>query len=174
MTTLIQESMTNLQSGSDVGHSARARVHRGLVTAAVACALSFGLVPNIGAAKLACKPDLYVKNEKSRAIKVIAFEYKVEEKNQEGEMEKKDYREGLANKKLAPGETEDWPSQKLQNVAEFNPVLAIRVEYRNDTSGEKKRSDPWGPKYWSKWRYFRIGDCENGRDYEVTVYEADQ
>ena len=47
----------------------------------------------------------------------------------------------------------------------------IRIEYRNDTSGEGKIiSDPWGPAVKTIWFTTEVeGDCKNDRTYELRI-----
>jgi hypothetical protein len=160
MNRIVKDFVANVGFRSKVSHSMIRRACSGLVTAVIALAVSFSSPTDVGAAKLACKPDVKVKNKESRAIKVLRFGYKAD-----GE----DRAEGLDNKKLAPGEEETWKTQKLQHVAEGNPILEIRIEYRRDTSGDGKGiSDPWGKATWTEW-YPQTGDCTDGRDYQVEV-----
>jgi len=134
----------------------------------VALALSFGTTSQVNAAKLACKPDIKVKNEKPWAIKVLSIDYKHKvNENAKEEIDK----EGLANKKLSRNETEEWKNQKLQHVAEGNPITAIRVEYRDDTSGKGKPSDPWGEARKTVF-YTQTGNCTNSTTYTITVEET--
>lgn len=140
--------------------TAMSRVCRGLSAAVIAVPLVAGIGSMADAAKLACKPDVQVTNGKTKAIKVLRFGYK--------DADGKDRTEGLDNKKLASGEEETWKNQKLQHVAEGNPISDIRIEYRDDTSGEGKPSDPWGPAKWTAW-YTQTGDCTDSRVYKVEV-----
>jgi len=133
---------------------------RVLVATALTCAASLGLAGNVHAANLACKPDVKVTNNKPSAIKVLRFGYK----DASGAISM----EGLDNKKLSKNETEEWKSQKLQDVAEGTVVSAIRVEYKNDTSGQGSPSDPWSSATWTIW-YTQTGDCTNSRTYTVKV-----
>lgn len=134
----------------------------GIVTGAVALTLSFGLVSHAGTGKLACKPDIKVTNTKVRAIKVLRFGYK--------DRDGKDQNEGLANKVLEPGETETWKKQKLQDLAEDTVSDKIRVEYRDDTSGKRKPSDPWGKADWSAW-LDQTQACDNSKAYWIKIEE---
>jgi len=134
----------------------------GIVTGAVALTLSFGMVSHAGTGKLACNTDVKVTNSKVRAIKVLRFGYK--------DRDYKDQNEGLANKVLEPGETETWKKQKLQEIAEGIVSKKIRVEYRNDTSGKSKPSDPWGKATWSAW-LDRTEACDDKTPYWIKIEE---
>jgi len=141
------------------------RAGRALVAAAATLAASLAMVlaapSSAGAKSLACNIKLLVKNGKARAIKVTRFAYK--------DAGGKDYNEGLANKKLSPGEEEHWDNQRLENVAEGNQVAAIRVEYEDDTSGEGGwPGSPWGKAKWSTW-VSQSGDCKDDRAYTFEV-----
>ena len=161
MNRVAKESVSCHHIRSQVSRSMNVRLCSGLITAVVTLVMSFGFAPNAGAATLACKPDVKVKNKESRAIKVLRFGYR--------DANGKDQTEGLDNRKLAPEEEETWKSQKLQHIAEGNPISEIRIEYRRDTSGEGKgSSDPWGKATWTDW-YPQTGDCTDSKDYKVEV-----
>ncbi len=133
-----------------------------IITGAVALTLSFSMGSHAGTGKLACKPDIKVTNSKVRAIKVLRFGYK--------DRAGKEQIEGLANKVLEPGETETWKKQKLQDLAEDTLSEKIRVEYRNDTSGKSKPSDPWGKADWSAW-LDRTEACDDKTPYWIKIEE---
>ncbi|MDH4080638.1 MAG: hypothetical protein OEU68_12565 [Nitrospira sp.] len=141
---------------------ARCLLGCGIVTGAVALTLSFGMVSHAGTGKLACKPDIKVTNAKVRAIKVLRFGYK--------DRTGKDQNEGLANKVLEPGETETWKKQKLQDLAEDTVSERIRVEFKDDTSGKSKPSDPWGKAAWSAW-LDRTEACDDKTPYWIKIEE---
>ena len=139
-------------------HTARTRTvarraHRGGIILATLALLA---ATNAGAASLACKPDIKFKNLRATALKVVQFGYK----DEDGDV----HSEGLANKKLARDEDHTWNNQKLQHVAEGNPVTAIRFRLRDDTSGQSSPSSPWGNRYWTMW-YTRSGDCTDSTTY---------
>ena len=117
--------------------------HRGaLIAVAAALAMSFGAIPQASADNLKCKIDVYTMNRKPASIKVIRFEYTVLGKT---------YTEGLANKRVAPGEEVDWDKVSLQHAAIGNVITSTRVEYKDDTSGVGSPiGDPYGPPKWSK------------------------
>ena len=163
MNTFTKESGVNVHCCSAGGHPAGARMSSVLFAMAVVVAVSFGIAPDTGAANLACKPDIEVTNLNDKAIKVLRFQYK--------DGGGGNHTEGLGNKKLSPGETETWKSQKLQDVAEGNRIQEIRVEYRNDASGQSEPiSDPWGPAEWTAW-FPQTGDCKDYTDYHIKVRE---
>ena len=116
--------------------------HRGALVAIVAAlAVSFGATPQAGAADLTCKPDVFAKNRKAASIKVTRFEYTVLGRT---------YTEGLANKRLAPGEEVDWDKVRLQHAAIGNVITSTRIEYKDDTGGVGSPiGDPYGPPRWS-------------------------
>src|SRR5262245_52323516 len=107
-------------------------VRSALFGVAAVFATSLAIAPAAHANKLACDATLEVINKKPTAIKVLSFHYVAGRKEQN---------EGLANRKLAPGEKEEWKNQKLQNVATGNPITSAWVEYRDDTSGKSSLSD---------------------------------
>jgi len=74
----------------------------------------------------------------------------------------------VTNRKLSDDESHTWKSQKLGNASEGTAITAIRVEYRDDTSGEKSPSDPWGQARWSGWET-RSGDCTDSTTYSLEV-----
>jgi hypothetical protein len=132
---------------------------RALFGFAAVFAASFAVVPAANAAKLACNPTVEVVNKKPIAIKVLSFHYVAGGEKRH---------EGLANRKLAPGEKEQWKNQKLQHVAEDNPITSAWVEYREDTSGKSNPSDPWGSRQESH-HDTHTGDCKDGRTYTLVV-----
>lgn len=151
----------SVASGFNLGHQVHARVFRGAVMAILGLALSFGVVANAGAANLACKPSFEITNGKDTAVKVLALYYT--------DGNGSDYKEGLDNKKLSGGEKETWKSVKLQHMAEGNPIGSIRVEYRNDTSGQGAPSSPWGEAVKTVWFKQDGTDCTDGKTYEITI-----
>jgi hypothetical protein len=46
-----------------------------------------------------------------------------------------EFSESLVNKRLAPNETENWPSQTLRHAATGIVITSSRVEFKNDNSG---------------------------------------
>ncbi len=114
------------------------RIHRRTLAAlATALATSFGAISPADAANIECKPNVRVTNKKGASIKVLKLEYTVLGKA---------YNEGLANKRLAPNETENWPGQKLGHAATGIVVSSTRVEYKDDNSGA---GDGYGAPHWS-------------------------
>jgi hypothetical protein len=120
------------------GGTRKIRLSAGLA-AAVALSLQLGFAPDAGAKDLTCHKDITVIDNKPTAVKVLRFMYKTDS------AQKDFYYEGLANKKLSHGESHTWKNQKLGDVASGNPITEVGVEYRDDTSGQKNPSDPWGP-----------------------------
>jgi hypothetical protein len=114
--------------------------------------------PSASAANLKCKPTVKATNNKQAAIKVTKFKYKVAGGNEI-------YTEGLVNKRLAPGETEDWPSQTLGHAATGVVVSSHAVEYKNDNSGA---GDGWGPPQTSAW-ITRTYTCNDNHTYPTDV-----
>lgn len=141
-----------------------AQRRRTLCTVAAALAVSFGALSQAHAANLACKPDIFAKNRKAAAIKVVGFEYTTKAT---GEGSKSDpWRESLSNKRLAPGEEVDWNKVKLQHAAEDNWIRSTRVQFRNDTSGASNPSDAWGELVWSDWHdHNETYRCLTDRNY---------
>jgi hypothetical protein len=130
---------------------------RALVPFAAALAFSLGAASQAQAVP-ACKADVKVKNEQSASIKVLKFEYTVLGVA---------HSESLTNKRLAPGETEEWPNQALQHAAEGALITTTRVQYKRDNSGA---GDGYGPPEWSA--YFPHSStyvCLNDRDYWLAV-----
>jgi hypothetical protein len=132
-------------------------IHRHpLAALAAALAVSFGAVSQAGAAGLACKPDIYVKNRKPASIKVLKLEYMVE-----GDPRR--YPEALDNKRLAPGEEDHWSRVKLGEAAVNIWITQTRVQFKNDNSGA---GDGYGPPKWSDWHTHTEGyKCQDGRNY---------
>lgn len=153
-------SIATVESHSNVRHPARDHVFHRLIMATVWFVASFGIAAHVDAAKVDCKPDLEITNGKAKAVKVLSLVYTDSGGNE--------FNEGLDNKKLSPGETEQWKSVKLQHVYEDNAITKIRIEYRNDTSGEKKPSDPWGPAVKTIW-FDQSGVCKDSRTYKITI-----
>ena len=137
MSTRNAYSVVAVQSRSNVRHPARDHVYQSLVMASIVFFVSFGIAAHVHAAKVDCKPDFEITNGKAKAVKVLSLVYTDSGGN--------DFTGARRDKKLSAGEKDTWKSVKLQHVYENNLVKSIRVEYRNDTSGEKKPSDPWGP-----------------------------
>lgn len=118
--------------------TSRSKTHRARIVAAIAVlAASLAAVSSASAANIECKPNVRVTNKKGASIKVLRFEYTVQGKA---------HNEGLTNKRLAPNETENWPSQKLGYAATGIVVTSSRIEYKNDNSGA---GDGYGPPVWS-------------------------
>lgn len=154
-------SLSNTKSGATAPHFVRSLVFQGVVMAAVGAVISLAMAGNIGAAGLACKPNFKITNNKSRAVKVLSLIYQAGGN---------DHTEGLSNRKLAPGEDHTWNNQSLGKLAENNAMEKIRIEYRNDTSGEGKISSPWGPAEKTIWFTEEVaGDCTNDRTYELRI-----
>lgn len=160
MSTPNAYSVVTVQSRSNVRHPARDHVYHSLVMATIGFVLSFGIAAQVHAAKVDCKPDFVITNGKATAVKVLSLVYKDSGGN--------DFTEGLDNKKLSAGETDTWKSVKLQHVYENNFIQKIRVEYRNDTSGENKPSDPWGPAVKTIW-FDQTDNCTDSRVYKITI-----
>jgi hypothetical protein len=109
------------------------------------------------AAKLACKPDVKVVNEKQASIKVLKFNYMVGSD---------DFTESLNNRKIgANGDHETWKSQKLGHAAKGIAISKIAVEFKNDNSGE---GDGYGKPTTTGW-ITQTGTCDNDRTYTITV-----
>ena len=148
------------------GRSRTTRRFASLSAIAAAAALMAAFAPQAGAESLKCKAAVEVFNDKPTAIKVLRFAYKTPD----GNCSSKDgCNEGLSNKTLAPGESHTWPQQTLGKVAEGNPIDAVAVEYKDDTSGQKSPSDPWGKAHWSDWHLKPGDDCKDGHTYKVHV-----
>lgn len=161
MNTSYWHSTSNTKSGTIALHSVPSRMWHGATIAAVGMALSLSMVGNVGAAGLACDANFKITNEKSKAVKVLSLIYQVEGK---------EHTEGLSNRKLSSGEDHTWKKQSLGKLAEHNAMEKIRVEYRNDTSGEGKISDPWGPSVKTIWFTTEVaGDCTKDRTYELRI-----
>ena len=160
MSTRNTYSAVAVQSRSNVRHPARDHVYHSLVMATIGFVVSFGIAAQVHAAEVDCKPDFEITNGKAKAVKVLSLVYTDSGGN--------DFTEGLDNKKLSAGEKDTWKSVKLQHVYENNLVKSIRVEYRNDTSGEKKPSDPWGPAVKTIW-FAQSGNCTDSRVYKITI-----
>jgi hypothetical protein len=129
--------------------------------AAVGVVISLNMAGNADAGGLACDANFKITNEKSKAVKVLSLIYQVEGK---------EHTEGLNNRKLSSGEDHTWKKQSLGKLAEHNAMEKIRIEYRNDTSGEGKISAPWGPAVKTTWFTTEVaGDCTNDRTYELRI-----
>ncbi len=119
------------------------------------------IVFDVSAANLECEPVLKVTNFKHKSIKVLKMKYR-------GDSDMEYKVEGLANKVLAPNETETWASLVLEHVASGNPIKDILIKYKDDTSGENKPSSPWGPAKWTT-PIPQTGDCTNNRIYSLKI-----
>ena len=127
------------------------------LAAAAALALSLGAASQAHAVP-ACKPDVFVKNEQSASIKVLRFLYTVNGREES---------ESLVNKRLAPGETEEWPNQALNHAAEGNFISNTRVEFKRDNSGA---GDGYGPPEMSGFfPHSSSYTCLNDRNYWLAV-----
>ncbi|MEO8249079.1 MAG: hypothetical protein ABI589_06885 [Burkholderiales bacterium] len=136
---------------------------RALVTLAAALALSLGAASPAFAVP-ACKIDVFVKNEQSASIKVLRFKYSVKDKSGT-------FIESLSNKRLAPGETEEWPNQALREAGEGNLITNTWVEYKRDNSGA---GDGYGPPEWSKpFPHSSTYTCLNDRNYWLAARQDD-
>jgi hypothetical protein len=130
---------------------------RALAPLAAALALGLGAASQAQAVP-ACKIDLVVRNDQPKSVKVLRLEYTV--------LGVKHY-EPLLNKRLAPGETEDWQNQALQHAAEGAYISNTRVEYKEDNSGA---GDGYGPPKWSDYFPHTPGYlCYDDRDYWLAV-----
>jgi hypothetical protein len=132
--------------------------HRALAALSAVLALSLGVASHTNAANIKCPPDVFVMNKKATAIKVLRFEYTVLDKS---------YIESLVNKRLAPGQTEEWPTQQLGHAAEGNVIATTRVEYKDDNSGG---GDGWGSAHWSDYHsHSTTYLCFKGTNYWLGV-----
>jgi hypothetical protein len=94
------------------------------------------------AANLHCTPkEIIVTNKKPASIKVLNFKYKVAGSD-------KVFTEGLDNKKLAPNETEEWKTQRLNHAATGVVITETAIEFKNDNSGD---GDGYGKPEMSRW-----------------------
>ena len=161
MNSHYSNSTSNTKSGAIAPHSVPSRVWQGATIAAVGIIVSLSMAGNVGAGGLACDANFKITNEKSKAVKVLSLIYQVEGK---------EHTEGLSNRKLSSGEDHTWKNQSLGKLAEHNAMDKIRIEYRNDTSGEGKISSPWGPAVKTVWFTTEVaGDCTNDRTYELRI-----
>ena len=161
MNSYYSHSASNIESGAGTPRPVRSRASQALGMAAVGIIVSLGMAGNVGAGGLACDANFKITNEKSKAVKVLSLIYQVEGK---------EHTEGLSNRKLSSGEDHTWKNQSLGKLAEHNAMEKIRIEYRNDTSGEGKISSPWGPAVKTIWFTEEIaGDCTNNRTYELRI-----
>ena len=113
---------------------------RALVALAAVLAVSLGATSHVGAGALACKPTVTVTNSRPRgsaAIKVLNFKYKIGDN--------RIYTEGLTNKVLTSGQSEDWPSQTLNNAANGVKITSSAVELQVDNG---RGWDPLTPLVW--------------------------
>jgi hypothetical protein len=107
-------------------------------------------------AALKCKPDLIVTNDRAAAIKVTKIQYEVLGQT---------HIDGITNKRLAPGETEEWRTVSLKDAAKGNVITNIRYEFKPDTSGVGSPiGDPWGSPQWSVWQG-HAALCDTGLNY---------
>ena len=131
--------------------------HRTWLAAAAVLALSLGAASQAHAVP-PCNADVFVKNEQSASIKVLRFLYTVNGVERS---------ESLVNKRLAPGETEEWPNQALNHAAEGNWISNTRVEYKRDNSGA---GDGYGPPEMSGFFPHSTGYvCLDDRNYWIGV-----
>jgi hypothetical protein len=127
---------------------------RPVVALAALLSLSVGALERPRADPLNCKPNLHAQNRKSFSIKVLRFAYTVNGV---------EHIESLANKRLAPGETEWWNSQRLAHAAVDSYISSTRIEFKDDNSGA---GDGYGPAKWSDPQPHTEGyRCLNGRNY---------
>ena len=110
------------------------------------------------AAGLKCEPTVKVTNSKGASIKVLKFKYKVAGSTDT-------FTESLINKRLAPNETEEWPSQKLGHAATGIVITSTAVEYKDDNSGA---GDGYGPPRTSDW-FPHTFTCGANHNYIHTV-----
>jgi hypothetical protein len=105
---------------------------RALVALLVALStVSFvGATSQTAMAGVKCKPNVRVTNNQGASIKVLNFKYKIGSNTI--------YTEGLVNKVLTPNETENWPSQTLNNAATGVVLTSTAVEYKKDTGSGYK------------------------------------
>jgi hypothetical protein len=102
-------------------------------------AVSFGATPQSAVAGVKCQPNVRVTNKKGASIKVLNFKYKIGSSTI--------YTEGLGNKILTPNETENWPSQTLNQAANGVVITSTAVEYKDDTGSGygSPRTSAWFP-----------------------------
>lgn len=161
MNSYYSHSASNMESGASTSCPVRNRAWRGFGIAAIGIIVSLSRAGNVGAGGLACDANFKIMNEKSKAVKVLSLIYQVEGK---------EHTEGLSNRKLSSGEDHTWKNQSLGKLAAHNAMEKIRIEYRNDTSGEGKISSPWGPAVKTIWFTEEVaGDCTNNRTYELRI-----
>jgi len=132
------------------------RPRRALAASAAMLALSLGAASQAEANPLSCAPNVRVINEKGASIKVLRFLYTV------GGQE---FSESLVNKRLAPNETENWPSQTLRHAATGIVITSSRVEFKNDNSGA---GDGYGPPVMSS-AFPHSYICSDGHNYIHTI-----
>jgi len=125
MSTYQEHCAPRVEPNSNLDHPVHGRMRRGLVMAAVGLVVSFGVAANASAADTNCTVNLHITNGKSTAIKVVSIEYDPGEK---GEPKDKYPREGLDNKKLSAGESDDWKSVRLQDAPINDPIARFRIE----------------------------------------------
>lgn len=161
MNSYYSNSTSNTKSGSIARPSVVCHVWQGAIIAAGGVVLSLSMAGNAGAGGLGCDANFKITNEKSKAVKVLSLIYQVKGK---------EHTEGLSNRKLSSGEEHTWKNQSLGKLAEHNAMEKIRIEYRNDTSGEGKISSPWGPAEKTIWFTEEVaGDCTNDRTYDLRI-----
>ena len=132
-------------------------LRRALFAAASTLALSVGVMSQAHAVS-ACKIDVFVKNEQSASVKVLKFFYTVNGH---------EYHESLVNKRLAPGETAEWPNQALAHAAEGNWISNTHVEFKPNNSGA---GDGYGPVESSEdFTHSSTYTCLNDRNYWLAV-----
>jgi hypothetical protein len=131
-------------------------ISRTLVALAAFAAVSLG--NSASAAAVHCKPDVEVTNKKGASIKVLTFKYKIAGNPNA-------FTEGLANKRLARNEKEEWPSQTLNNAANGVVITSSAVEFQNDNSGS---GGGYGPRQTSAWHPHSF-ECGGNHTYKHTV-----
>ena len=128
--------------------------HRHLLGAlAAALALSFGAT-SPAVANVKCKPNVRVTNQKGASIKVINFKYKIGNNTV--------HTEGLANKILTQNETENWPSQSLNDAATGVVITATAVDFQDDNG------PGYGPTRTSAW-FPHSFTCNDSHNYIQTI-----
>ena len=127
---------------------------RHLLTAlAAAVAVSFGAT-SPAVANVKCKPNVKVTNLKGASIKVINFNYKIGNNTI--------HTEGLTNKILSPNETENWPSQTLNDAATGVVITSTAVDFQDDNG------PGYGPTQTSAW-FPHSFTCTNTHNYIETI-----
>ena len=127
---------------------------RHLLTAlAAAVAVSFGAT-SPAVANVKCKPNVKVTNLKGASIKVINFKYKIGNNTI--------HTEGLANKVVDTKDTEDWPSQTLNDAATGVVITSSAIGYQDDTG------PGYGPTKTSAW-FPHSFTCNDTHNYIETI-----